>query len=65
MNYITFLQNDRDELRALVRQMREELLDITLYLQSRKFTGPDMDYVHVKTDILPKVEKVRFLSCGM
>lgn len=64
MNYIHFLQDDRDELRALVRQVREELLDISLYLNSAKFSGADNDYVHVKTDILPKIERVRFLTCG-
>lgn len=64
MNYIQFLQDDREALQATLRQVREELLDITRYLSSSKFSAPDADYVYVRTDILPKIERVRFLTCA-
>lgn len=64
MNHIARLTQERDEAQATIRKIREELLEISHYLQSSKFTAPDCDYVHVRTDILPKITAVHFLTCG-
>jgi hypothetical protein len=48
-----------DEVRGAAR---EALTEIECYLTSPKFSGPDADYVHVRTDILPKIAAVRFLT---
>ena len=60
MNHIARLTSERDEARAAIRAAREELASIECYLTSSKFAAPDCDYVHVRTDILPKIAKVRF-----
>ena len=60
MNHIARLISERDEALATIRNARELLTDIELYLTSSKFAGPDADYVHVRTDILPKIARARF-----
>ena len=64
MNHIARLTQERDEALATIRKVREELIALSHYLQSSKFTAPDCDYVHVRTDILPKINAVQFLTCG-
>lgn len=64
MNHIARITNERDELQALVRQVREELTFLQHYLTSSKFSAPDSDYVHVRTDILPKINRIQFMTCG-
>jgi hypothetical protein len=60
MNHITRLISERDSAQATIRQARELLTEIELYLTSSKFAAPDSDYVHVRTDILPKIARARF-----
>ena len=60
MNHITRLISERDEARETIRNAREMLTDLELYLTSSKFHGPDADFVHVRTDILPKIAQARF-----
>lgn len=60
MNHIARLTAERDAALAAIREAREELTWIEQYLTSSKFAAPDSDYVHVRTDILPKIAKVRF-----
>jgi hypothetical protein len=60
MNHIARITNERDEARETIRNARELLTDIELYLTSSKFAAPDADYVHVRTDILPKIARARF-----
>ena len=62
MNHIARLISERDEARAAIREARDMLTDIELYLTGRKFH--EEDYVHVRTDILPKIAAVRFGLCG-
>lgn len=64
MNHIARLISERDEAHTVIRAAREELTRIEHYLTSSKFTAPDADYVHVRTDILPKIASVRFSLCG-
>lgn len=61
MNYIQFLQDDREDLKATINSIREELLELDRYLRSAKFHNDD--YVHVSTDIMPKLAKIRLLTC--
>jgi hypothetical protein len=63
-NHIARLIRERDEAIATVREARNALTDIERYLTSAKFSVPDADYVHVRTDILPKIAQVRFGLCG-
>ena len=60
MNHIARLISERDEAQATLRAARDMLTDLELYLTSSKFAAPDADYVHVRTDILPKIARVRF-----
>ena len=60
MNHITRLISERDEALATIRNAREMLTELELYLTSSKFAAPDCDYVHVRTDILPKIARARF-----
>jgi hypothetical protein len=57
MNHIARLIHERDAAWAQIRAARERLDEIEHYLTSAQF--PD-DFVHVRTDILPKIANVRF-----
>ena len=62
-NHIHRITRERDEAFQQLTQVRNMLCDIELYLTSAKFTNsPDDDYVHVRTDILPKIATVRFAA---
>ncbi len=62
-NYIHRITRERDEAAQKLRQIRDMLCDIELYLTSAKFTtSPADDYVHVRTDILPKIAAIRFAA---
>jgi hypothetical protein len=60
MNHIARLTTDRDEAWQAMREARDMLSEIERYLTSSKFAAPDADYVHVRTDILPKIARARF-----
>lgn len=64
MNHIHRLMSERDEARETIRETRNELTDLIRYLSSSKFTAPDCDYVHVRTDMLPKLMALQFKLCG-
>jgi len=59
-NHIARLIRERDEYAAQMREARDALVDIMHYLQSPKFHGVDKDYVHVSTDIMPKLISLQF-----
>ena len=59
MNHIARLTTDRDEAIEQLTAARELVLELEAYLLSSKFAGPDADYVHVRTDMLPKLARVR------
>lgn len=59
MNHIARLTADRDEARESLRNARDIVAELEAYLLSSKFAGPDADYVHVRTDILPKIARVK------
>jgi hypothetical protein len=62
-NHIHRIIRERDEALEQLREVRDRLADIENYLTSSKFTSsPDHDYVHVRTDILPKIAAVRFAA---
>jgi hypothetical protein len=63
-NHIARLTRERDEAQALVRQIREDLTDLLKYLGSPKFHGPENNYVHISTDIWPKLLEIQFKTCG-
>lgn len=63
-NHIHRIMRERDEALAVIRAARDRLTELECYLTSAKFTAPDADYVHVRTDILPKIAAVRFDLCG-
>lgn len=64
MNHISRLTSDRDQARTVTCDTRRDLTDLIVYLSSSKFTAPDCDYVHVRTDILPKLMALQFSLCG-
>jgi len=59
-NHIARLIRERDEYAVQMREARDALVDIMHYLQSPKFHGVDKDYVHVSTDIMPKLISLQF-----
>jgi hypothetical protein len=59
MNYISFLQDKNEAQGRAMAEAVTLLSDLMHYLESSKFQGPDNDYVHVSTDIFPKVREIR------
>ena len=59
-NHIARLIRERDEYAAQMRDAREALVDIMHYLQGTKFHGVENDYVHVSTDMMPKLIALHF-----
>ena len=59
MNHIARLTGERLEALAQLSEARALVLELEAYLLSSKFHGPDNDYVHVRTDLLPKLARVR------
>ena len=59
MNYIQSLREANDEKTALICGAVEELTSIMAYLQTAKFQGPDNDFIHIKTDLFPKLREIR------
>ncbi len=62
-NHIARLIRERDDYAAQMREAREAreaLVDIMHYLQSTKFHGVENDYVHVSTDMMPKLIALQF-----
>lgn len=57
MNHILRLTNERDQAREQIAIAHDMLTDILTYLASSKFH--ETDYVHVRTDIGPKLMQVR------
>lgn len=63
-NHIHRLMRERDDAVAQLREVRDQLTALQHYLTSAKFAGPDADYVHVRTDILPKIRDITFAAIG-
>jgi hypothetical protein len=59
MNHIARLTSDRDAARAVLNDAREELADLLAYLSSDKFGAPDGDYIHIRTDLMPRLLRLR------
>jgi hypothetical protein len=63
VNHIHRITAERDALADQLRGVRDQLAELERYLTSAKFAAPDADYVHVRTDVLPKVAAARFAAC--
>ena len=61
-SHLARVTQERDDAHAQLRAVREQLAEMERYLHSAKFQGPDADYVHVRTDILPKIRTARFAT---
>jgi hypothetical protein len=59
MNHIARMTAERDTARGQLAEAESELAAILAYLATDKFAWPDSDYVHVRTDILPKLQRLR------
>jgi hypothetical protein len=62
MNYIQQLQTERDAKSCQLAEIQRELLDLMIYLQTDKFAWPDQDYVHIRTDLMPKLQSLMGLT---
>lgn len=62
MNYIKMLEADKAAMAEKLGKLNAELTELMTYLSSTKFQGMDNDYVHVSTDILPKIREIRALT---
>ena len=60
MNYIKQLQETEKQMTRDVWDLECDILDIVLYLRSEKFNSTENDYVHVSTDILPKLNSLLY-----
>lgn len=58
-NYIHRLTRERDETREQLAEVLGLLVELEIYLTSSKFHGADNDYVHVSTDMLPRLAKIK------
>lgn len=58
-NYIKRLEREKQDALAALTATNLKLAEIQSYLLSAKFSGVDSDYVHVRTDILPKITEAR------
>ena len=60
MNYIRSLISERNAARAALASAQDELNDLLGYLSGSKFTSaPDADHVHVRTDLMPRLLRLR------
>ena len=60
MNHIHRLTAERDAARAALASAQDELNDLLGYLSGSKFTStPDADHVHVRTDLMPRLLRLR------
>lgn len=60
MNHIARLTSDRDAARVALAAAQAELQTLLEYLGSSKFTSaPDADHVHVRTDLMPRLLRLR------
>jgi len=59
VNHIARLTTERADAIEQLDAARALVLELEAYLLSSKFAGPDNDYVHVRTDMLPKLAQVR------
>jgi hypothetical protein len=62
MNHIAKLTKDRNDLRDKLAAIREELATLESYYTSSKFSWPDNDYAHVRTDLLPRLSTLKSLA---
>ena len=56
---IARLTTERRELLEQLRDARDMIAELEAYLLSSKFAGPDNDFMHVRTDLLPKISRVK------
>ena len=59
MNYIQFLQDKTEAQGRAIAETVTQLSDLMAYLESAKFQGPDNDFVHIKTDLFPRLREIR------
>jgi hypothetical protein len=59
VNYIKKLEAENRYLKTVLASAREQVTEVQGYLLSDKFAGPDSDYVHVRTDMLPKLAAIK------
>lgn len=59
MNHIARITAERREALEQLRDARAMLCELEAYLMSAKFSAPGADYVHVRTDLLPKLARLR------
>jgi hypothetical protein len=59
MNYIKRLEAEKAELERRLANVREMLTETMTYLTTDKFAGVENDYVHVRTDMLPRLGEIR------
>lgn len=64
MNYIKKLQAENDQLKQKIESIQGQLTEILAYLNSEKFHGIENNYVHVTTDIYPKINFIK-MQCHM
>jgi hypothetical protein len=59
--YINRLQDENQALRDQLAEAEAAIREMQNYLLSSKFQGDGNDYVHVRTDMLPKLSSLRIL----
>jgi hypothetical protein len=59
VTYAARMTAERDTYADQLDSVRNLLIEIEVYLASPKFHGADNDFIHVTTDILPKIRAAR------
>ena len=62
MNHIQNLTVQRDDALTTIADAREALNELLGYLDGDKFSG-DGGYVHLRTDLMPKLLSLRLMLC--
>ena len=59
MSHIHRLTAERDVLTQVIADATNELSWLLAYLSLDKFARPDNDFVHISTDLMPKLTSLR------
>ena len=59
MNYITKLQLEKQALEDQLSAVRNSVIELQMYYSSEKFQGDDNGYAYTRTDILPRLARLK------
>ncbi len=61
MNHILKMKLDKQETTEKIWNCEEKLVELLIYLSSSKFSSVGDDYIHVSTDLKPKLYELLYM----